>query len=119
MNTRKSQLTKSNQIHTSLSKFETNKLAQSCQSKRELSVKDSNSIKGNGLEKLCKQTKDATPRLNKGEVNRLAEAWCELLLRQLQEEKTQLSIERANFRNTGENINKNNLEMSKTYAVTR
>lgn len=119
MDTRKSQLTKSNQIHTSLSGFETNKLAQSCRSKRGISVKTNNSIKGNGLEKLCKQTKDAAPRLAKGEINRLAEAWCELLLRQLQEEKTQLSIERAISVNTGENINKNNLEMSKTYAVTR
>ena len=106
MNTRKSQLTKSNQIHTSLSGFETNKLAQSCRSKRELSVKHSISIKGNGPCKGNGQTNIHTPRLTKGEINRLAEAWCELLLRQLQEEKTQLSIERANFRNTEENINR-------------
>ncbi len=63
MNTRKGQLTKSNQIHTSLSGFETNKLAQSCRSKREISGKTNNSIKQSGVDSGSVQTKDNTPRI--------------------------------------------------------
>lgn len=32
-------------------------------SKREISVKTNNSIKGNGLDRHCNQTKDTTPRI--------------------------------------------------------
>lgn len=88
-------------------------------SKGEILSKGRNSIKGNGLDGRCNQTKEAAPRPTDREINRLAEAWCELLLRQIQEEKTQLSLERAIEANKGENINRDNLEVRKIYAVTR
>lgn len=88
-------------------------------SKGEISGKTNNSIKGNGLGKRCVQTKDTAPRPVKEEINRLAKAWCELLLRQIQEEQTQQFLERAIETNKGENINRDNLEVRKIYAVTR
>lgn len=45
------------------------------------------SIKGNGVDRRLTQTNNATPPTKEG-LNRLAKAWCELLLNQIQETKS-------------------------------
>ncbi|MBI4100694.1 hypothetical protein HY439_03075 [Candidatus Microgenomates bacterium] len=54
-------------------------------SQREISVKTNNSIKGNGLGRKLVQRKDTTPGQANKEVEKLAKAWCGLLLNQMQE----------------------------------
>lgn len=81
MNIRKGQFTKTEQIHKPISKAETDKLAQSCNSisKRGILSKGRNSIKGNGLDRRCNQTKDTTPRLQVS-VEFAADQWLRILL---------------------------------------
>ncbi len=54
-------------------------------SKGEISSRTNNSIKGNGLDRKLVQRKDTTPGQANKEVEKLAKAWCELLLNQMQE----------------------------------
>ncbi|OGE36929.1 hypothetical protein A3D79_02310 [Candidatus Daviesbacteria bacterium RIFCSPHIGHO2_02_FULL_39_8] len=77
-------------------------------SKGEISVKSNNSIKGNGLDRKFVQRKDTTPSPIKEELNRLAKAWCELLLGQVMEAHNQQKLLRANGGKTAENINIDN-----------
>lgn len=91
MTPRKSQLTKSAEIHKPVSKNEKSELAQSygSLSQRGILPKTNNSIKGNGVDSKLVLSKDTTPRPTKEEINRLAKAWCEMLLGQVMEERNQ------------------------------
>lgn len=48
--------------------------------------------------------KQSNKRMSKIDMDKLAQSWCELLLKQIQEAKTQQSLDGAFEANKGENI---------------
>lgn len=71
-----------------------------------------------GLNGQLVQRNNARPPI-KEEINQLARSWCELLLGQVMEVKTQQSLTRAIEAKTIENIGIDHLLTRETYAVIR
>ena len=80
-------------FNKSILKVDKNRPTQSCNSisKREISLRNGNSIEQCRAGSRLVQTNKATPRPPKEEINQMAKAWCELMLNQMQETQYQSS----------------------------
>ncbi len=104
-----SQLIQSNKISKPLSKDDSERLAQGSipthiKHKEGYVEETKKTINKAGLNGQLIQSKDTTPRPTKEEINRLAKAWCELVLGQVMEEQNQQKLIGANSGKTAENI---------------
>ncbi len=90
MTTRKSQFTKSSEIHKSVSKNGMCELAQSCSSTSQRGIKRgwAGDRELRDLVVNQTQTNNTAPRPIKEEINQLARSWCELLIGQMQEQQS-------------------------------